>query len=253
MGDKKNQPMHTRIGFESDILVTDLLNRLVGMDCLDQANPHYCGWTAPSAGVNRARCLLMLGMKHQHLHGLTRGRPTCTKRPCQAAGLSAAIVEIATYLLERNGPIATLSYEIEQFPHPVRLMEALRYFIVSSKESELSVSCAQHALNDFESAIGALENVYRLLPPLESPQFQQADEGNPTKNLLREIYRHLHYVGGFSLKELAGFPLDEPHLRALMEIDPSPAAQKFINSKAKSIRRYLNEEIRTWSPYVGAN
>jgi hypothetical protein len=251
---KNKQPMHTTLGFDPEVLVPDLIARLVATRSVDTNDPRVLAWSSPPKDADRVRYVLSLGMEHLAQHGIQREGFRCTRIRCEAAGLSASITEIAGYLLEREDVTAVLSDELDKFwLQPTRFMSALRVFIGFNQThmgGSPTINTVREVLKHLKAATEALAPLQQdLLSQLESPQFRQAGNGPPALRLLKAVYQHLHLTGGYSHTELGRFPLNDFD-RSMINGD-SAAVEDYLALKVDNIKKHLRSpDQRTWHPYV---
>jgi hypothetical protein len=208
-------PKHQVLGFEPELMTDQLVTLLLAEGAIVQDDPRVAVWrTTPGNDDERARrwhYVWTLGWDHMAQHGIqTKGR-LCSKSPCRAAGISAAIVEVSTYSAESKDPrnLLAATDEITSYLNkPDNSFPALLRFIEQNQAAPSSLAKAADAagvaLQRANALVEALLPAQALLTAhLESPQFRQAVTGRSAARLLTAVYQHLRHAGGFSGKELA--------------------------------------------------
>lgn len=256
--------LHERIGFDPEVLARTLLARLVAAGGVAPEDPRVVMWTAArpakrdeSAEQLRIRYLHWLGTDHLIQHNMQRGGPHCARLPCPVAGLSAAIVEIAAYLLEREDArgIIGLSDEIARFQDkPAMLYGVLLWYLAINRDTPAGLTPPSYGprlvLGRIDALMEALTQLQDdLLVQLESPQFQQQATGRPAEQFLTQVCQQLHLTGGLDAPDIAAIILERPGLPARTA---DAATERALASKAKTVAKRLKkpEDLRSWHPYV---
>jgi hypothetical protein len=252
---------HERIGFDHELMVGVLLPKLVDSGAVAADDARLVVWRqAPQskkdegAKRKRARALFLLGMEHLLRHRAKKDGPRCPSLPCRAAGLSAALVEIAGYLIEREDRrgILALTEEIDEFHDKPAMLSAMsRWFLDLNRDrlkGRTPIGDGVHEVLDrLDALMDALATLRDdLLARLKSRQFRQGTAGRPAERLLTAVYQQLRLTGGISFEEIAaikraGSPVDPESLEA------SDGLEKAIQSVEKRVK---SKDVRAWHPYL---
>jgi hypothetical protein len=255
---------HERIGFDHEAMVRVILPKLVDSGAVAADDARLVVWKrAPSRQNNeaaerkRARAVLLLGMDHLLRHRADKDRDRCSSLPCRVAGLSAALVEIAGYLIEREDRRGILAFtqEIEGFYERPAMLFAMSHWFLELNRDKLKGRTSVgdgvcEVLDRLDALMDALANLRGdLLGRLRSRQFQQATAGRPAERLLTAVYQQLRRTGGLSFKEIAEIKVAASNARP---IDPESdedcdAIEKAIQSVEKRVK---SKDVRAWHPYV---
>jgi hypothetical protein len=253
-------PKHQVLGFEPELMMDQLVTLLLAEGAIAQDDPRVAVWRAiPGNDEERARrwhYMWMLGWDHMTQHGIQQNGLLCSKSPCRAAGISAAIVEVSTYSAESRDPrnLLAATDEITSYLNkPANTFAALRRFIEQNQAAPSSLAKAAEAAGAaLELADALVEALLRaqtlLVANLESPQFRQAVTGRSAARLLTAIYQHLRHAGGFSVKELARLQTESASL--VVESGSDMVEQAFASRIEALEKRVASEDVRTWHPYV---
>jgi hypothetical protein len=142
-------PKHQVLGFEPELMTDQLVTLLLAEGAIVQDDPRVAVWrTTPGNDDERARrwhYVWTLGWDHVAQHGMQQDGLLCSKSPCRAAGISAAIVEVSTYSAESKDPrnLLAATDEITSYLNkPDNSFPALLRFIEQNQAAPSSLAKA---------------------------------------------------------------------------------------------------------------